>query len=173
MEAQGFVSVEGLCSAGVQQALQQVDQEITVIDIDSPDSSAASIGKHNYERASAAADPAFLLASMRRMASRFSCSITSGTPRVIRKGVSTAHRGAYSRRLARRQLGLGFDSKHLSLDIADVSIAPVVLSMCRRPPPRTQVGLRKVRRHDLPLEKLFFLAPIIGSPHLCGVADRN
>src|SRR5712671_7203498 len=51
--------VDGDYAPLVQQALQQLDQEITVIDINSPDSSAEPIGKHNYEALIAAADPAF------------------------------------------------------------------------------------------------------------------
>src|SRR6202166_623924 len=43
----------------VREALQEVDREIIVIDIDAPDSSAAPLGSHNYEALLAVADPAF------------------------------------------------------------------------------------------------------------------
>src|SRR3984885_890696 len=43
----------------VRQALQQLDREIVVIDIASPDSSAAPIGQHAYEALLASGDPAF------------------------------------------------------------------------------------------------------------------
>src|SRR6202163_1886350 len=51
--------VDGDYAPLVREALQQLDHEIVVIDIDVPDSSAESIGKHNYEALIAAADPAF------------------------------------------------------------------------------------------------------------------
>src|ERR1700758_884277 len=41
----------------VRQALQQVDREITVIDIVSPDSPAAPLGQHAYEALLASGDP--------------------------------------------------------------------------------------------------------------------
>src|SRR6202158_6235179 len=43
----------------VRQALQDVDREIIVIDVASPDAKSTPLGKHNYEVLIAAADPAF------------------------------------------------------------------------------------------------------------------
>src|SRR6202011_3191090 len=51
--------VDGDYAPLVRQALEQVDHEIVVIDIDAPGASAAPLGKRNYEALLAAADPAF------------------------------------------------------------------------------------------------------------------
>src|SRR5467141_1691800 len=97
----------------VRQALQQVDQEIVVIDIASPDSPAAPLGKHAYEAFIASGDPGFNWPGVTDEWQSLCLLYTSGTTGDP-KGVVYSHRGAYLSALGNGfSFGLTFDSVYL------------------------------------------------------------
>ena len=97
----------------VRQALQQVDQEIAVIDIASPDSLAAPLGQHAYEALLASGDPGFNWPGVTDEWQSLCLLYTSGTTGDP-KGVVYSHRGAYLSALGNGfSFGLTFDSIYL------------------------------------------------------------
>ena len=97
----------------IRQALQQVDREIVVIDIDSSDSPAAAIGKHTYEALLASGDPDFNWPGVTDEWQSLCLLYTSGTTGDP-KGVVYSHRGAYLSALGNGfSFGLTFDSIYL------------------------------------------------------------
>ena len=97
----------------VRQALQQVDREIVVIDIDSSELQAAPLGKHTYGALIAAGDPSFLWPGITDEWQSLCLLYTSGTTGDP-KGVVYNHRGAYLSALGNGfSLGLTFESIYL------------------------------------------------------------
>src|SRR6202035_122048 len=105
--------VDGDYAPLVRQALQQVDREIIVIDIDSPDKQSAPIGKHAYEALLASGDPGFGWPGVTDEWQSLCLLYTSGTTGDP-KGVVYSHRGAYLSALGNGfSFGLTFDSIYL------------------------------------------------------------
>jgi fatty-acyl-CoA synthase len=97
----------------VRQALQQVDREIVVIDIASPDLPAAPLGKIGYEALLGSGDPAFNWPGVSDEWQSLCLLYTSGTTGDP-KGVVYSHRGAYLSALGNGfSFGLTFDSIYL------------------------------------------------------------
>src|SRR6202790_3452948 len=97
----------------VRQALQQVDREIVLIHIASPDSSVAPIVTHAHEALLAAGDPHFDWPGVTDEWQSLCLLYTSGTTGDP-KGVVYSHRGAYLSALGNGfSFGLGFDSIYL------------------------------------------------------------
>jgi fatty-acyl-CoA synthase len=97
----------------VRQALQQVDREIVVIDIESPDKQSGPIGKHAYEALLASGDPGFDWPGVTDEWQSLCLLYTSGTTGDP-KGVVYSHRGAYLSALGNGfSFGLTFDSIYL------------------------------------------------------------
>src|SRR5712671_3051526 len=90
----------------VRQALQQVDREIVVIDIPSPDAPVAPLGTHPYEALLAAGDPNYDWPGVTDEWQSLCLLYTSGTTGDP-KGVVYSHRGAYLSALGN---GLASDS---------------------------------------------------------------
>jgi fatty-acyl-CoA synthase len=97
----------------VRQALQQVDREIVVIDIPSPDSPAVGPGQHSYEALLASGDPGYDWPGVTDEWQSLCLLYTSGTTGDP-KGVVYSHRGAYLSALGNGfSFGLTFDSIYL------------------------------------------------------------
>ncbi len=97
----------------VRQALQQVDREIVVIDIASPEVQSAPLGKHGYEALLASGDPNFNWPGVTDEWQSLCLLYTSGTTGDP-KGVVYSHRGAYLSALGNGfSFGLTFDSIYL------------------------------------------------------------
>ena len=97
----------------VRQALQQVDREIIVIDVSSPELKSAPLGKHGYEALLASGDPGFDWPGVTDEWQSLCLLYTSGTTGDP-KGVVYSHRGAYLSALGNGfSFGLTFDSIYL------------------------------------------------------------
>src|SRR6267154_1693413 len=97
----------------VRQALQQVDREIVVIDIPSPDGPAMPLGTHAYEALLAAGDPNYDWPGVTDEWQSLCLLYTSGTTGDP-KGVVYSHRGAYLSALGNGfSFGLTFESIYL------------------------------------------------------------
>src|SRR4029077_8727057 len=97
----------------VRQALQQVDREIVVIDVTSPDVSGTPLGPHAYEALLSDGDPNFDWPGVTDEWQSLCLLYTSGTTGDP-KGVVYSHRGAYLSALGNGfSFGLTFDSIYL------------------------------------------------------------
>src|ERR1700730_18405354 len=105
--------VDGDYAPLVREALQQLDHEIAVIAIASPDSLAAPLGQHAYEALLASGDPGFNWPGISDEWQSLALLYTSGTTGDP-KGVVYSHRGAYLSALGNGfSFGLTFDSIYL------------------------------------------------------------